>query len=628
MTMLNVNRRQLMRLAGSATAAALLPRLAFAELATEKPLHGLSSFGDLKYPADFVQFDYANPDAPKGGTFRLAPSNWILNQNTQTFNTLNTFTLQGDAPPRMELTYDSLMVSALDEADSVYGLIAETVTLSKDRRSFDFKLREAARFHDGSPLTADDVVFSYLTLKEKGHPTLRQALARLSKIEKLAKHRVRLQFAEGQGPEAILDAVTLPILSAKWFEGRDFTAASEQAPLGSGPYKVGAVSKGSSIEYDRVADYWAKDLPVQRGLNHFNRIRIEFFRDRQPEFEAFKKGDIDWRMESVSKNWATAYDFPAIKHKKILKREFSREKRPLMQAWALNQRRERFRDPRVREAISLCFDFEWTNQNLFYGLYQRSQSCFNGSEFEARDLPTADELKVIDRYRGKLPDAIVGSAVTMPQSDGTGRDRAQYSRAIKLLDEAGYKRHNGQILDKNGEKFSLEILFESDSFNRILQPYVQKLRAIGLDATLRMVDPTQFQARMRDFDFDMVGRALQLSATPTVQSLQGLFGSKSANEVGSYNLTGTADPLIDALIEDIGSVKSRNELVALLRVLDRYLRLRRDWIPNWTAANQLVAYWDRFGFKEPKPDYGFPVEVLWWFDEQKANAIEKPKADI
>ena len=607
-----LNRRHFLELSGSAAIVACLPGKAFAKLATDTPLHGLSAFGDLKYPPDFKHFDYVNPEAPKGGTFTLAPNTWYWNQNTQTFNTLNTLTFKGDAPPRMELTFDSLMASALDEPDSVYGLIAESVTLSQDRTKCLFKLRKEARFHDGSPIEAKDVVFTYETLKEKGHPLIRQTLAALDAVREISSHEVEMQFSAERGPNAILEAVGLPILSKDWFRDRDFDTASMEPTLGSGAYRVGHVAAGQLIEYDRVEDYWAKDLPVARGLSNFDRIRIEFYRDRQPEFEAFKKGNIDFRQENVSKNWATGYDFPAIQQNKIIKRTFPKEKRPLMQAWALNQRRERFRDPRVREAINLCFDFEWTNANLFYATYERSQSNFNGSDFQAVGLPTADELKVLERYRGKIPDAAFGEVPLMPVSDGSGRDRKQFSRAIALLEEAGFKRKNGQFHSENGEKLSLEILSNSESFSRIYNPFVQKMRAIGIDASLRLVDPTQYQARMQDFDFDLVGIAMQFGATPTKESLASMFGSEASKTPGSYNLPGTSDPIIDALIDDVGNVSTREELVATIRVLDRYLRIRLEWIPNWTVANHLVAYWDRFGFKEPKPDYGFPVETLWW----------------
>lgn len=624
MTILCLNRRSFLGLSGSAAMAALFQPKAFADMPAGKPLHGLSAFGELKYGPDFTHFDYASPEAPKGGTFNFAPPSWYWNQNPDTFNTLNTFTFKGDAPPRMELTFDTLMAPALDEPDSVYGLIAESATFSEDHRSCTFRLRKEARFHDGSPIEAKDVSFTYRTIKERGHPILRQYLAGIEKVEATGKSEVRIHILADRGPKALLDAVILPILSEDWFRDRDFEATTMEPVLGSGPYKVGNFSAGQFVEYDRVEDYWAKDLPVQKGSNHFDRIRMEFFRDRQPQFEAFKKGNIDFREENIAKNWATGYDFPAIRQKKIVKRTFPREKLALMQAWALNQRLERFRDPRVREAIGLCFDFEWTNQNLFYKVYTRSQSCFNGSDFQANGLPTPDEMKVLERYRGKLPDAVFDAAVLMPVSDGTGRDRTQFARAIKLMQEAGFERRNGQFHDRDGTGFTLEILSNSESFARVYNPFVQKLRAIGIDASQRLVDASQYQARLQDFQFDMVGMALQFSATPTQESLAGMFGSDAAKTPGSYNLPGTADPLIDALIADIGKVSTREELVATMRVLDRYLRIRRDWIPNWTVANHNVAFWDRFGFKEPKPDYGFPVETLWWLDKEKAKSVGKP----
>lgn len=618
MTGFPLNRRRFLALSGTALLAGGWSDEAPA-LVPATPRHGLSTFGSLKYARDFSHFDYVNADAPKGGTFTLAPSNWVWNQNTQTFNTLNTLTFKGDAPPRMELTFDSLMVSALDEPDSVYGLVAESIIVTNDRRNCIFNLRKEARFHDGSPLEAQDVAFTFDLLKTKSHPQLRQALNAFEKADALGTHEVRLRFRENSGINPILNAVTLPILSRKWFSDRDFEATTLEPVLGSGPYKVGKVSAGDMIEYERVTDYWARDLAVTQGQNNFDRIRIEFFRDRQPEFEAFKKGDIDFRAESVSRNWATGYDFPAIIEKKVIKRTFAREKRPLMQGWALNQRRERFKDPRVREAIGLCFDFEWTNKNLFYELYERSQSSFNGSDFQASGTPSPDELKIIERYRDRLPqeisEQILGDAVLAPVSDGSGRDRAQFSRAIKLMQEAGFERRNGQFHDVNGIKFTLEILSDSEGFTRVYNPYIQKMRAIGIDASLRLADASQYQARLQSFDFDMVGIAMQFEASPTSASLADMFGSKSADIQGSYNLPGTSDAIIDALIEDTDRVSSREELVATLRVLDRYLRIRRDWIPNWTSANHLVAFWDRFGFKEPKPDYGFPVETLWWIKQ-------------
>lgn len=622
--MTHINRRDLLKISSATILTAVAPRLALAEVATQTPLHGLSAFGELKYPKDFTHFDYASPDAPKGGTFAFSPPTWLYNQSPQTFNTLNTYSAKGDAPPRMELCFDTLMASALDEPDSIYGLVAKTVTVSTDRNSFTFKLRPEARFHDGSPMTAHDIAFSFQTLQKKGHPELLLLLTEMREIVAQDDHTLRLTFTGKHSDRAILDiAASMPILSKAWYAARDFEASTLEPPLGSGAYRVGNVAVGQGIEYERVEDYWARDLPVQRGFNHFDRIKIEFFRDRQPEFEAFKKGEIFWRKEATAKTWVTEYNFPAIQQKRVLQREFSGEKRPQMQAWAVNQRREHFRDPRVREAIALCFDFEWTQKNLFYGMYERSQSLFEQSDFRASGKPSPEELAIMEPFRDRLPEGIFGEAIIQAPSDGSGRDRKNLRRAVELLSEAGFKRDGNSFVDNAGKPLNLEMLIQAEVFSRVYSPFINNLQAIGINASLRLVDPAQYQIRLQDFDFDIIGIAYLLSPTPTRESLQTMFGSRAAKVPSSTNFPGIADPVIDALIAKVSEAHSRTELIAILRVLDRLLRVRRDWIPNWYSANHLVAYWDMFGFKEPKPDYGFPVETLWWFDEAKAKAIGK-----
>ncbi|MEK1888082.1 MAG: extracellular solute-binding protein [Phyllobacterium sp.] len=622
--MTQLNRRDLLKISSATFLTALTPRFALADTATGVPLHGLSAFGELKYAKDFKNFDYANPDAPKGGTFAFSPPNWLYNQSPQTFNTLNTYSAKGDAPPRMEICYDTLMESALDEPDSIYGLVAESVTAAADRNTFIFNLRHEARFHDGSPLTAHDVVFSLQSIKEKGHPELLLLLTQMKEVVAENDHTLRITFTGQHSDRAILDiASAMPILSKAWFSDREFDASTLEAPLGSGPYRVGRMAPGKGIEYERVEDYWAKNLPVQRGLNHFDTIKIELYRDRQPEFEAFKKGDIFWRMEHTAKTWITEYDFPAIEQKRVIKREFPDEKRPQLQAWAVNQRREHFRDPKVREAIALCFDFTWTRKNLFYGMYEQSQSLFEMSDFRASGKPSPQELAIMEPLRDRLPEGIFGEAVIQATSDGSGRDRKNLRRAVELLQAAGFKRDNNRFVDSAGKSLDLEMLIQAEVFTRAYSPFINNLQAIGVNASLRLVDPAQYQLRVQDFDFDIIGVAVMLSATPTRESLEAMFGSRSASAPGSYNLPGIADPVIDALIQKVSEAHSRDDLVTVMRVLDRLLRIRRDWIPNWYSANHLVAYWDIFGFKEPKPDYGFPVETLWWFDEAKAKAIGK-----
>ena len=623
MSALRLSRRDFLAVGAAGAATALLPCRAFAQAPGGAKLHGLSAFGDLKYPPDFAHFDYVNPDAPKGGLFNFSPPNWVFNQSPLTFNTLNSFTPKGDGPPRIEMCFDSLMVRALDEPDALYGLLAESVSISDDRNTFEFKLRPEARFHDGTPLTAADVAYTLQTYKEKGHYDVQLPLMRLEGAEVVNATTVRLKFDGKQSDRTILTIAEFPIISKAYYEANAFEAALLTPPLGSGPYKVGHVSPGQTIEYVRVDDYWGRDLPVNRGLFNFDRIRIEFYRDRQAGFEAFKKGDILYRQEFVSRTWATGYDFPAIAAGKVVKREFPGEKRPSMQAMALNQRRERFHDQRVRKAIALCFDFEWTNRNLFYGLYARSHSTFERSDYRAEGMPSAAELALLEPLRGKIPEEAFGEAVLQPKSDGSGRDRKLLSAASKLLTKAGWKRNGTLVENDKGERLTLEALVEDESFTRVYTPFVDNMRAIGIDATIRMVDSAQYTLRQNEFDFDMISVAFSFSATPTRDDLELFFHSSGANSPSSRNLPGTQDPAVDALIDAVGRAQDRESLTMAIRALDRVLRARQDWIPNWYSANYRTAFWDMFGFKEPKPDYGFPVEALWWFEEDKAKAIGK-----
>nr|WP_235911935.1 extracellular solute-binding protein [Mesorhizobium xinjiangense] len=622
-TINGLTRRRFLALFGGALAASVVPARGFAGVETGKPLHGLSAFGDLKYGPDFTHFDYASPEAPKGGTFNFMPPNWVFNQNPLTFNTLNTFARRGDAPQRMEMCFDSLMVRAIDEPDAIYGLLAESVTIGDDGKSYVFRLRSEARFHDGTPVTAADVAFTYLTFKDKGHASLVIALRELEDAVAQDERNVRLVFTGEHSQRSILSVATLPIVSKAFYSEHPFDSSQLEPPLGSGPYKVGRFAAGRYIEYDRVEDYWARDLPVNRGLYNFGRIRIEFYRERQAAFEAFKKGNVLYRQEFTSRVWATGYDFPAIRDGKVVKREFPAEKSPIMQAWALNQRRSRFADSRVRHAISLCFDFEWTRQNLFYGAYERSQSTFERSPYMAEGMPSPEELALLEKFRGRIPDEAFGEAVTMEVSDGSGRDRKLLGKAARLLTEAGWTRRDGLLRNEAGEVMAVEILVQDQVFVRANTPFVENMRAIGIDASIRLVDAAQFQARQLDFDFDMVGMAAAFAATPTGESLSNLFHSRAAEISGSRNFPGTSDPAVDALIEIAAQAGDRSTFTTAMRALDRVLRARRDWIPNWHAANHRAAFWDMFGFKEPKPDYGFPVEALWWADLEKAKAIGK-----
>ncbi|MER9581763.1 extracellular solute-binding protein [Mesorhizobium sp. M0276] len=621
--MVGLPRRDFLALGTAAAAAAMLPGRAFADIATGVKLHGLSAFGDLKYSPDFTHFDYVNVDAPKGGIFNFSPPNWGYNQNTLTFNTLNSFTQKGDAPPRMEMCFDALMVRALDEPDALYGQLADGVTLSDDRNSFEFSLRPQARFHDGTPLTAEDAAFTFKLFKEKGHPDFSLSLIHLDEAVAVDQHTLKLNFSGKQSARTVLNVVEFPILSKAFYTANPFDSSQLNPPLGSGAYKIGRFSAGAWIEYDRVADYWGRDLPVNRGMNNFDTIRIEFYQNRMAGFEAFKKGEITYREEFTSRVWATAYDFPALTAGKVVKHEFPAEKRPTMQGTAVNQRREQFRDARVRQAIALCFDFEWTRRNFFYGSYERSQSCFEKSDFRSEGPPSSQELALLEPLRAQLPAEVFGEAVSQPPSDGSGRDRKLLGQAAKLLAAAGWKRSGDFVVNDKGGRLSAEFMVDDDTFVQIYSPWVANMKAIGIDATIRLVDSAQYQARQATFDFDLLSAAFSFSATPTRDDLETFFHSSTAKVSGSRNLPGIADPAIDKLIDAVGAAKDRESLTVAMRALDRALRARRDWIPSWFLANHRSAFWDMFGFPEQKPDFGFPVEALWWFDKGKAAKIGK-----
>ncbi|WP_026479246.1 extracellular solute-binding protein [Ahrensia sp. 13_GOM-1096m] len=622
-----IDRRRFLAMTSAVIAgAAGLPKLSYAQNPSGKPLHGLSAFGDLKYLQGFSHFDYASPDAPTGGTFAFQPAYWYFNQNVQTFNTLNSFVRKGDAPPRMEMCFDALVVSSHDEPDAVYCHLAESVVISDDRNSFTFKIRDIAHWHDGSPITAEDVAFSFKTIKEQGHPELSLPLAPLKEARIDDPMTITLVFDGSLAAQDILSIAGLPIISKAWYTDNVFDASTLTPPLASGPYKVGRMNPGVYIEYERVDDYWAKELGTAKGFNHFQTIRIDFFKERQAGFEAFKKGATTFRQEFTSKSWATEYDFPAIQDGRVIKAHFDAEKRPRMQAWCLNMRRERFKDKRVRDAIAQCFDFEWTNRNLFYGLNERSHSIFAGSQYEAAGTPDAAETDLLKKLSvdHELPEGIYDDAYRQPASDGSGRDRNKLRGASKLLADAGWKPGDkGYLRNAKGETLDLEFLISASVFERIYGPFVETMRAVGINASLRLVDPAQYQARTSSFDFDMAGLALGWSPTPTASDLDTILGSKSAEIEGTRNWPALTNPLVDAIIYEIGAAETRERHETSMRVLDRVLRLTREWIPNWRSANHRVAYWDIFGFKEPKPDYFWQVEALWWIDKEKADKLGK-----
>ncbi len=594
-----------------------------AGLADDREKHGISAFDDLKYPADFQHFDYVNPNAPKGGAFSMIGSNRQYNQNFLTFNSLNSYILRGDAALGMERTFASLMTSASDEPDSMYGLAAQSVQTSDDGLVYRFTLRAGLVFHDGSPLTARDVAFSLSTLKEKGHPIITTLMRDVDGAEAIDDRTVVVRFKEKRGRDVPLFVAGLPILSRAYYSKRPFEESTLDVPLGSGPYKVGRFEAGRYIEYDRVKDWWGVSLPVQRGLNNFDVIRYEFYRDRDVAFEGFTGKNYAFREEFTSRIWATRYDFPAIRDGRV-KRDVLKDETPSgAQGWFLNTRRAKFQSMKLREALIYAFDFEWTNRTIMYGSYDRTHSVFQNSDLMASGKPADDELKLLEQFRGKVPDEVFGEPFVPPVTDGSGNDRNLLRQATRLLNEAGYPIKDGKRMTPKGERMTIEFLLEEPSFQAHHMPYIKNLATLGIDANIRMVDPVQLKSRTNDFDFDVVIQRFGFSTVPG-ESLRSYFSSKSAAIRGSQNLAGISDPVIDALIDTIVAAPTRPELVTACRALDRVIRSGRYWVPHWYKASHWIAYWDMFDRpSQGKPKYARGIPETWWYDPAKATQLER-----
>ena len=584
--------------------------------------HGLSIFGELKYPDGFAHFDYVNPEAPKGGTLSHIGPNVQFNQSFLSFDTLNSYILKGDAAQGMELTFDTLLARAYDEPDAAYGLIAREVILSDDRNSLRFELRPYARFHDGSALTAEDVAFSLNLLKKDGHPLIVGTLREITAITAPTPTTVVIEFSGDQARNLPLFIGSLPIFSKAYYTAHDFTRGTLEPPLGSGPYKVGKLKAGTFITYERVADYWAKDLPVNVGRWNFDAIRYEFFRDRTTQFEAFKKGAYLLREEFTSKVWATEYNFPAVNDGRVVKLTLPDDSPSGAQGWFINTRRGKFQDPRVREALTYAFDFEWTNKNQFHNLYKRTHSFFENSDLKAIGLPSADELALLNPYRAQLPQEVFGEAIAPPISDGSNRDRTMRAKATQLLADAGWHVQEGVLKNAAGQILQIEFLTDAPTFERIIAPYVANLKKLGIDAKLRIVDSAQYQERMKSFDFDLTTMRYSFSATPGAE-VEGYMHSRSAPEDGSRNLSGIASPVIDGLLDTMTKAGSRRDLRTAARALDRVLRAGHYWVPQWYKASHGIAYWDIYERPDVKPRYWRGIIDTWWVNPDKAARMGK-----
>jgi microcin C transport system substrate-binding protein len=593
--------------------------------------HGMSAFGDLKYPADFHHFEYVNVDAPKGGIISLQPVVRTNNQSYQTFNSLNAFILKGEGAQGMDLTFATLMARAGDEPDATYGFAAKSVQISPDKLTYRFTMRPEARFHDGSKLTARDVAFSLTTLKAKGHPLVVVQLRDMVSAEALDDATVIVKFADKRARDVPLYVVSLPIFSQAYYAARTFEESTLDTPLGSGPYKVGKFEVNRYIEFERVKDWWAADLPINRGSFNFDIIRYEFYRDRDVAFEGFTAKSYLYREEFTARIWATRYDFPAIKDGRV-KRELLPDDTPSgAQGWFCNLRRDKFKDPRVREALIDAFDFEWTNKTIMYGAYTRTVSPFQNSDLMAKGPPSPEELKLLEPFRGQVPEEVFGEPFVPPVSDGSGQDRSLLRKAQQLLNEAGLVMKDGKRLLPNGEAFTIEFLIDEQSLEPLHAAYIKNLRTLGIDAGLRLIDAVQYRARVEDFDFDMTMERFSMSATPG-DGLRPFFSSQAAKTKGSYNLAGIAEPVIDVLMEKIIAADTRADLTTACHAFDRVFRAGRYWVPQWYRSTHPVAYWDMFDHPKALPRYqtdsyssGVGERTLWWFDAAKAAKLEQAK---
>ena len=603
----------LRKLPGIALIAALVAALAAPAAQAQRPAHGMAMHGDMKYGPDAKHLDYVNPDAPKGGELRLPAIG--------TFDNFNPFIIKGSAAAGLGDLYVPLTVQSLDEPFTEYGQLAETIETPEDRSWVKFTLRPEARWSDGKPITADDVIFTLDILREKGLPFFRAYYGSVAKTEKLSEREVKFSFKEGEtNMELPLILGQMIVLPKHYWEGREFDRTTLEQGVTSGPYRIKSFEPGRYIVYERVKDWWAKDLWLNRGRFNFDEVRFEYYRDATVAFEAFKSGQTDLRIENIARNWATGYDVPAVQNGLIVKRQIDHDLPQGMQAWVMNLRRPQFQDPRVRQALTQMFDFEWMNKTLFYDSYRRTRSYFSNSELASSGLPSPEELKILEPLRGQIPDEVFTKEFTLPQTDGSGNNRDGLRQALRLFKADGWEVKDGRLM-KDGKQFEFEILLSNPSFERVALPFKQALERIGINASVRTVDTAQFQRRTDQFDFDMIVGGAGQSLSPGNEQRE-FFGSEAAKQEGSRNLSGISDPAIDKLIELVISAPDRQALIARTRALDRVLLWHWYMIPQWHLSAFRVAYWDVFGMPKTNPKYGLPIDDTWWIDPDKLKAMQ------
>ena len=581
----------------------MLSTLPFSAYAADTTVsYGQALHSELKYGADFTHFDYVNPQAPKGGTLRQAAIG--------TFDTFNDFILKGVSAAGVGMIYDSLMVAAEDEPFSQYGLIAEKVELAADRTYVIFHLNPAARFHDGHPVTADDVVFTFNLLLEQGQPMYKRYYADVTEVEALDQRKVKFTFKDGDNAELPLIVGQLEILPQHFWQGKEFKKSGLDLPLGSGPYRIKSFLPGKSITYERVADYWAADLPVNKGRYNFNVLIYDYYRDATVALEAFKAGEYDFRHENVSKNWATLYTGPQFDDGEIIKKEITHEIPQGIQGFVFNTRRAIFSDRQVREALIYAFDFEWSNKNLFYNQYKRNDSYFSNSEMAAKGAPSAAEKALLEPFRDQLPAEVFTDSYHLPTTDGRGNIRHNLRRAAALLKKAGWIIKNKKLVDKKGKPFVFEILLTAPAFERIVLPFKRNLERLGIETEVRVVDTAQYLNRIREFDFDMVVWNYGQSLSPGNEQRY-YWHSSVADIPGSRNLAGIKDPVVDALVEKIIRATDRQNLTTRVRALDRVLQWGFYILPHWHISTFRIAYWNKLAQPELVPKYGLGL-MTWW----------------
>ncbi|UTW51979.1 ABC transporter substrate-binding protein [bacterium SCSIO 12827] len=584
-----------------------------------KPVHGLAMHGDLKYGPDFKHFDYVNPDAPKGGTVRLGA--------TGSFDSFNPFIIKGTAAGASGFVYDTLMDDAADEPFSQYGRLAESVTMPEDRSWVEFQLRKEARWHDGMPVTVDDVIFSFNILVKEGAPFYRFYYGNVAEVTQTGERSVKFTFKPGENRELPLIIGQLTVLPKHYWKDKDFNKTTLEPPLGSGPYKITEFEAGRFVKLSRVKDYWGKDIPVMKGYNNFDEIIFDYYRDSNVALEAFLAGRYDYKSENSSKAWATAYETPAVKKGVLVKEQIHHDRPAGMQGFAFNTRRELFSDPQVRHALAYAFNFEWSNKALFYDQYERTRSYFQNSEMAATGLPGPEELKLLEPFRADLPPEVFTQEYNPPRGDESGNIRGNLRTASKLLTEAGWVIKDGKRINaKTGKPFAFEMLLVSPLFERIALPFAKNLEKLGIAMTVRTIDTAQYRRRLDTFDFDMVVGGFGQSLSPGNEQRE-FWSTSAADQEGSRNIIGIKSKAVDAIVEKLIAAPSRKDLVIASRALDRVLQWGHYMIPNWHAPYDRIAYWDKFARPKVTPTRGNQF-FAWWIDAAKAQSLSDRKKGL